>query len=279
MIVLSHYQARSLLSARQQNHMTANASPDLGRSMVFVELSAAGATFPTGETITWVDLQRIADHEQQCFQIAADTVAPIMIFSEATNWLRSLYPTPGAPTTIVAGFPMHRIQGIDPWHDTELKLATIAPIIGQVLDTATGLGCTAIAAARTAEHVITVERDPAALAIARLNPWSRELFDQAHITLQSGDVAEIIRAYADGQFMRIIHDPPTLKLAGDLYGLAFYRELYRVLSARGRLFHYIGDITAGSGQRTAAGVIRRLGAAGFRQVIRRPEAFGVVGVK
>ena len=80
-------------------------------------------------------------------------------------------------------------------------------------------------------------------------------------------------------FARIIHDPPTMQLAGDLYSGEYYRELHRVLQPGGRLFHYIGDLNSPFGQRVSRGVIERLGKAGFSRVTRRPEAFGVVAQK
>ncbi len=278
-IVLSHYQARPLLEARRQGHDTAQASPDLGLTTVAVQLAPDGIVFPTGEHVIWADVEHITATENQCFLIEADGIRSIQVFSEATNWARSLYATPTAPTTLVAGFSMHRIQGTDPLRDTLAKIAAIAPIAGAVLDTATGLGYTAIEAAKTAERVTTIELDPAALEIARLNPWSRDLFDNPRITQLVGDAAEIIAGFGDGAFSRIIHDPPIFNLAGDLYALEFYRQLHRVLTPKGRLFHYIGDLASGSGKRVAAGVIRRLQDAGFSRVTRVPAAFGVVALK
>jgi predicted methyltransferase len=145
-----------------------------------------------------------------------------------------------------------------------------------VLDTATGLGYTAIEAARTAERVITIELDPAGLEIARQNPWSRALFDNPRIEQIVGDAFEEVRCLPDLLFSRVIHDPPALSLAGELYSGAFYRELHRVLRRNGRLFHYIGDPESASGRNTTRGVLRRLQEAGFTRVARRPEAFGVV---
>ena len=60
-------------------------------------------------------------------------------------------------------------------------MKSITPIVGCVLDTATGLGYTAIEAAKTAEQVVTIELDPVALEIARLNPWSQTMFDNPEI--------------------------------------------------------------------------------------------------
>lgn len=279
MIVLSHYQTRPLLAARRQGLAALRLSPDLGLSEVEAALTTEGVAFPDGERVSWEDVERITRMENQCFQVGPDSVRSIQVFSPVTNWARSLFATAGAPTTVVAGFPMHRIQGTDPMRDTRTKIAAIAPVSGLVLDTATGLGYTAIEAAKTAEQVTTVELDPAALEIARLNPWSRALFDNPRITQRVGDIAEVIEEFADRTFTRILHDPPIFNLAGDLYSLAFYRQLYRVLSARGRLFHYIGDLSSHSGQRVAGGVVRRLQEAGFQRVVRHPEAFGVVAFK
>ena len=174
---------------------------------------------------------------------------------------------------------MHRIKDTDPWTDSQTKIADLAPINGRILDTATGLGYTAILAARTAEEVVTIELDPAALKIAAMNPWSRELFTRTNIRQIIGDATELLPNLEDSSFTRILHDPPMVNIAGDLYGEAFYRELWRVLRRGGRLFHYIGDPQSASGRRTTAGVIRRLQSAGFTRVTRRPEAFGVLAQK
>ncbi len=278
-IVLSHVQTRPLLEARQRQWGSAPISPDLGLTTVEAQLRPEGVVFPTGERVAWEDVRRITETENQCFLVKPEGIQPVVVFSSVTNWTRSLLATASAPTTVVAGFPMHRIQGTDPLRDTRAKIATIAPVTGQVLDTATGLGYTAIEAAKTAEHVTTIELDPAAIEIARVNPWSQALFDNPRITLRMGDVAEVIEEFADGTFSRVLHDPPIFHLAGELYSGAFYRQLYRVLRPRGRMFHYIGDLASGSGQRTVAGVIRRLQEAGFRRIIRRPEAFGIVALK
>jgi hypothetical protein len=181
---------------------------------------------------------------------------------------------------LVSGLPMHRIKDTDPHKDTLEKIRAAKPA-GNVLDTCTGLGYTAIEAARLASvsHVTTIELDPAALQICRANPWSQALFDNPRITQIIGDSFDEVQTFPDGSFTRIIHDPPYLSLAGDLYSLDFYTELHRILSQRGRLFHYIGDPESKSGRSTTAGVIRRLEQAGFRHIERAPRAFGVTAMK
>ena len=56
-------------------------------------------------------------------------------------------------------------------------------------------------------------------------------------------------------------------------------QLFRVLKRGGRLFHYIGDLNSKSSGTISKGVLRRLQAAGFTRVVRRPEAYGVVASK
>jgi predicted methyltransferase len=180
---------------------------------------------------------------------------------------------------LIAGFVMHRIKDIDPMQDTRRKIAAIAPVSGRVLDTATGLGYTAIEAAKTADEVVTIELDPGAQEIARLNPWSRALFDTPNIHQVMGDAFEVVQSFDDESFARIIHDPPTFSLAGELYSGAFYRQLYRMLKRGGRLFHYIGDPNSKASGGITKGALRRLQEAGFTRVVRKAEAYGVVAYK
>ncbi|MFN2244304.1 MAG: methyltransferase domain-containing protein, partial [Anaerolineae bacterium] len=134
-------------------------------------------------------------------------------------------------------------------------------------------------AAKSAEQVVTIELDPTVLEVARLNPWSRALFEHPCIEQVVGDAFDEITQFEDESFSRIIHDPPMFSLAGDLYSGEFYRELYRVMQRKGRLFHYVGDLDSRSGRNVVKGVARRLEEAGFSRIIRRPEAFGVVAYK
>jgi predicted methyltransferase len=236
-------------------------------------------TFFGDVQLVWSDIEKIAVSKNACFAVAEGGTWPVQSFSAITNRFCSLMPTALAPTLLVGGFPMHRIKDTDPYHDTLNKMQAVRPVAGQVLDTATGLGYTAIEASKTAAHVLTVEFDPAVLEVARLNPWSQQLFDNAGITQRMGDIVDIVPTLEDGSFSRIIHDPPTVSLAGELYSLAFYRHLFRLLSRRGRLFHYLGNPSSGHGARVTKGAGRRLREAGFARVRPCPEAFGVVAYK
>jgi predicted methyltransferase len=273
-----------LLRARAAGDDRAETSLDLGLSRAVARVTPAGVTLPAGETVGWEALERIAAATTgtlggRCFAVRADEIAEIQVFSPETQRRYSLLATDSAPTMLVSGVQMHRTKGLDPWGDTREKVSSIAPLVGRVLDTCTGLGYTAIAAAGTATEVVTVELDPAALDVARQNPWSAGLFDSPRIAQRLGDSFDVVPTLPDGAFARIVHDPPAFSLAGQLYGGEFYRQLYRVLARGGRLFHYLGNAGSGSGQRVTRGAVRRLQEAGFGRIVPRPQAFGVVAYK
>ncbi|CAG0932463.1 hypothetical protein TFLX_02601 [Thermoflexales bacterium] len=278
MIILSHYQASALLQAHHAGHTTADISLDLGLTTVEVALTPDRLILPDA-VLAWPEIEEIARHETACFSVEANHARMIRGFSEFTSRAYGLMPTAAAPTLLISGLPMHRIKGTNPQQDTLAKIKAIAPIQGRVLDTCTGLGYTAIEAAKTAEHVITIELDPTAQEMARFNPWSRALFDNPKIEQIIGDAFDEIQKFADGSFACLLHDPPMLSLAGDLYSGEFYTECWRVLRRNGKLFHYIGDPDSKSGARTTKGVVRRLQAAGFTRVAPRPQAFGLVAFK
>jgi predicted methyltransferase len=278
-IILSHFQAKILLIARDNGKDTTRISLDLGLSTNEVLLDVQGVHLRSGERISWAEVQSIADSPSSCFVIENGEANAIQYYSEATDRLYSLYPTSSAPSMLVSGIPMHRIKNTDPHQDTLEKIRTIKPLVGRVLDTATGLGYTAIQAAKTAEHVTTIELDPVVLQVCKFNPWSQDLFNNPKITQLIGDSFDVVSEMDSGSFTRVIHDPPVISLAGDLYSGDFYCELYRVMRNQSQLFHYIGDPESKSGRNTTAGVIRRLEQAGFKQLRRAPRAYGVVAVK
>lgn len=279
LIVLSSFSLVPAFDARHHGRDQASISLDLGLTTEEIKLNNDGLDLPDGTTLSWPDAETIRGDDVGCYALEEGEIRKIQAFSEVTNLHVSLMPTKSAPTMLIAGFPMHRIKNTDPMRDTAAKIKTIAPMMGRVLDTNMGLGYTAITAARTAQEVVTIELDPAVVEVAAQNPWSRELFTNLRITRIVGDSFDEVEAMEPGSFARIVHDPPTIQLAGDLYSAEFYRELYRVLESRGRLFHYIGDPDSSHGAKYTPGVIRRLEAAGFTRVTRRPEAFGVSAVK
>ncbi len=277
--VLSHVTVRPLLAAREAGAENATASLDLGLSEATLPITAEGPELPGGRILAWDAIARIAKADTQCFEVRDGEIEPIREYSEELGRVYTLMPTRAAPTMLVSGIPMHRIKGTDPMSDTDRKIAAIAPVGGRVLDTATGLGYTAIAAARKGGEVVTIELDPLVLEICRRNPWSQPLFESPRVDQRVGDAVEVVAELPPASFDRILHDPPVIGLGGELYGAAFYRELFRVLRPGGRLFHYIGNPESPSGARTTRGVVRRLSEAGFKAVRPRADAFGVVAMR
>lgn len=274
-VVLSRYQAAEMLAALRARAESVTSSIDLNLTRRAFTVTSDGVLLDEGNALGDPLLDYVARDENSCWIVEGDELVKIEAFSEETQRYYSLYPTPSAPTMLISGIPMHRIQGTDPWRDTQAKIAAAGPIHGDVLDTCTGLGYTALQAAKSASHVTTVELDETAHEVVRQNPWSGHIFTEANVTMRIGDSAEVVAELPNASFDIIIHDPPMFSLAGDLYSADFYREAKRILRKRGRFFHYIGNPESKSGATVTRGVIRRLQEVGYARVIAKPQAFGV----
>lgn len=276
---LSHYQLDAVWTARNSGETQATLSLDLGRTEVQVSLDIDGILLPDGRRLSWSSLEVVREQDNVCFSCSPDGLEPIRTFSSESQRIFQLMPTKQAPAMLIAGFTMHRFRDTSPVEGAALMVRALSPLRGRLLDTATGLGYAAIEASKYASAVVTVELDPMAQAMARANPWSRELFDNPKITQLMGDSAQLIARLESGSFSAVLHDPPAVNLAGELYAESFYAQALRVLDRGGRFFHYIGDPNSASGGRTTKGVVKRLQSAGFSRVVQKPQAFGVLAFK
>ena len=233
---------------------------------------------------TWSDVALVADDSKGAYVLRRGARASrFQVFSEDTGRAASLMPVGGgfAPTALLAGFSMHRFGvGVDPMEDTERKLAAIAPIRpgARVLDVCTGLAYTASGAARRGAEVTTVELDRAMTLMCRMNPHSAELFT-GNIRQLYGNGADVVPTLPDASFDRIVHDPPTFALAGELFSETFYAHLLRILKPNGVLYHYIGDPASKSAGNVAKGAAARLKKAGFGGVVIDYEAHGILAAR
>ncbi|WP_297437848.1 methyltransferase domain-containing protein [Thermococcus sp.] len=234
--------------------------------------------FPDGTRVSTREVERIARDRGNLYFVKAGGVYKAAIASQEGFY--KLVPTI-PPTIEINGIRMHRTKDTPPLRDTLSKVDAVKPRDGEtVLDTCMGLGYTAIEASKRGAYVITIEKDPHVLELARINPWSRELFTGGKIQIIQGDSFEVVRKFNDETFDVVIHDPPRFSLAGHLYGEEFYRELYRVLKPGGRLFHYVGN--PGKKYRRKdlqKGVMERLRRVGFTGIKKVGEALGVVAGK
>lgn len=202
-------------------------------------------------------------------------------FSPQTNRVYILYQQAGdLPNLEISGVKMKSstpsISAV-----LEASLRELRPLAGVCLDTCGGLGYSAIAmaGASAVTRVMCFEVDANVLEAVRDSAASSDLFTNPRIELRNEDVFEAISGLPDGAFDRVFHDPPRLALAGDLYSLDFYGQLFRVLKPGGKLFHYTGSPGAMAGKRVLAGVVRRLKEAGFEAVHESPPAQGIAALK
>lgn len=295
-MILSHISAKALQAAFSAGAEYAQISLDLGQTQSELVIDSDGVHLPDGNNLSWEIIEQITQNENACYNIissgatnGSSDIEKIQVFSSEFNRLYSLMPVAeypakkqlreAAPTMLISGIPMHRIKETTPQRDTKEKIRAASPIRGNVLDTATGLGYTAIAAAQKATSVTTIELDPVAQEICRQNPWSQALFNSDNITQEIGDSFDVVETLPDQHFDVIIHDPPMFSLAGHLYSADFYAELLRILKPKGKLFHYIGNPDSKSGANVTKGVIKRISDTGFKGVRPQRRAFGITAQK
>ncbi|MEM2385135.1 MAG: methyltransferase [Candidatus Bathyarchaeia archaeon] len=189
-------------------------------------------------------------------------------YSEKTGKFYRLVETDTWPYLEISGIRMHRADEVDPKTDAILKIKALGKIYGSILDCCTGLGYTAILAAqkRSVREVITIEKDENVIFIAKQNPFSKALFENGKIKLIVGDVFEEIKNFNNEYFNFIIHDPPRINVAPELYSLEFYKQLFRVLKGNGRMLHYVGRPGIRQGKRYLKGIMERLRLAGFTRI-------------
>jgi len=282
MIVVSGYQVWEILEGWVKKKHEFCSSIDLGLTRSRVSLLEDAVEFPDGQTLGYGILEKMAESKSDCFYVENNQAYKIQCYSEYSKKFFKLYSTglDTAPTAVISGIRMHQTKNMDPIADTLAKVSSIK-ISGVVLDSCMGLGYTAIYACKKgAKKVFTFEKEPLMVEIARKNPWSQQLFVDKKIEITEGDIHLLIKKFNDNFFNAIIHDPPRISLAGELYSREFYSQLCRVLKPRGMLFHYVGN--PGEKHRNkniTVGVRDRLRAAGFKNVEEIPKAQGIKALK
>jgi len=272
MFLLTSTEAKKLLSGLRR------VSLDLGLTTSEVRVEKDLVVFPDGTSIPVGEVKAVLKKPNQVFLVTEEGLRPVYVVG---RHFYKLVPTEGAPTVEVDGVRMHRTKDTTPDRDALEKVRLLRIRGGLVLDVGTGLGYTAIQEVRMgADQVVTVEVSPEVLHIARVNPWSKPLFESGRIHVVLGDAYRLVEGFPDEAFDYVVHDPPRFSMAGELYSLDFYRALYRVLKPGGRLFHYVGK----PGHRFRGvdlrrGVRERLLRAGFRSLRYHEPVMGFTCVK
>lgn len=259
--LICKYVAEELIKAREKMVNAVKISLDLGRSVCEVSLSSEGICVDD-YILSWIDVELIAGRERDIYYIEGDKVFPLSIASD--HFYKLILPSWGhAPTIEIDGIHMHRILDVPPEMDSEMKVKLLGDLkCKKVLDVCTGLGYTATAAKRMgACKITTIEKDLNVIELARYNPWSWDLDDE-NIELEIGDAVELVDNYHE-EFDAVIHDPPRMSLAGELYGSDFYIKLARALKPGGRIVHYVGQPGIHRGKKIWKGVMERMREAGF----------------
>ncbi|WP_449448356.1 class I SAM-dependent methyltransferase [Thermomonas brevis] len=250
----------ALAAARDAGQRAWQGSLDLERSRGEALLSDAhwtwrGAAYPypgklKDRTLYWWD---------------GDGFAPV---SRYAGKLIKLVPTDwNVPTFEIDGIKMLPTSKESPLDDARRKVALVQPQGKTLLDTCGGLGyfaacCLDAGVAR----IRSFEKNEDVLWLRTLNPWSPDPAESGgRLDLAHADVSQAIAALPDAAFDAVLHDPPRFGIAGELYSLAFYQQLARVLRRGGRLFHYTGSPNKlTSGRDVPREVAKRLEAAGFK---------------
>jgi hypothetical protein len=256
-------------------------SLDLGITDSEVTKTRSGILLPDGQAIKLELLESAHKkrHLEDCFLIEDGSL--IFLYSFRDNMTYKLY-EPHAdwpPTLSINGSVMHTVSVSKPNEEARSKVRALGRISGKVLDTCFGLGYVSIELAGKGADVSAFELSEDVIELARANPWSRRAFEDKRIRVENLDVYEAIRGIGDSEFDSVLHDPPNVKIAGDLYSLSFYRELYRVLKPGGTVYHFVGGGRIPREHRVdyMRGVVNRLSEAGFKAV--RKSYRGAVAVK
>ena len=88
-----------------------------------------------------------------------------------------------------------------------------------------------------------------------------------------------IKKLENNYFDGVLHDPPTVSFAPELYSQEFYAELLRVMKPGAKLYHYCPNPGKTKGKEFFPAAIKRLENAGFVNAKYRPASSGIVAQK
>ena len=276
--ILTKKDAEKIISSQKLGHSWAEASFDLGKTLSRIKIKNKKPILIE----TAIEISELAKlKEDTCYAFEEGELKPIQFFAPNTNIFYKLKPTKDWPTLTLSSVPMHRFKTVSPKLSAELMVKEISPIKGKILETCCGLGYTSILSAQkeACEEVTVFEIDENVLRIAEYNPYSEELFTNNKIKLIKQDVFEGIKKLQNNYFDKILHDPPTISFAKQLYSDEFYKELFRVLKKGGVLYHYCPNPGKTKGLEYYPTLIKLLTRCGFSECKHHPESSGVVAKK
>lgn len=265
--------AKQALEAITKGLSSVRLSTDLNLSEQDFSLSHQELVLDEDNLLTVAELKKIVKKTGRIYLCRDGDMEPL---EDRSVGYYKLAPTSGAPLLEISGVKMHISKGTDPFTSASQMAQQAVSKGDKVLDCCSGLGYAAIAAHRLgASEVLTIELSPEVMGLRAQNPWSKDLGNEGIVQCQ-GSSYELILTMPATSFDAVVHDPPRFSLAGELYSEEFYREIYRVLRKGGKLFHYTGNPhVIKTGSSFVDGVIRRLNAAGFKNVEKVEHLMGV----
>ncbi len=269
--------AGKILDAIKEGKQVVELSVDLNKTLHRFELKHHCIYFDLVNNLNIEELTYIKKKKNKIFKLKNGNLEPLEYRNDGYY---KLVPTNYAPTIEISGIRMHRTKDFDPFNDARLKAGKVVKKGDRVLDTCSGLGYTAIWALKLgARQVVSVERNKYVIKLRKQNPWSHELSDP-NMQLVHDDIFEYVRRLKSCSFDAIIHDPPRFSRAGELYGEEFYGQLLRVMTQKGKLFHYTGTpYSARRGNSFMENTAKRLKFAGFKKVFIHQDLLGIYAKK
>lgn len=259
MHILSSDHIRKIHQAIKNKRKEVTVSLDLGKTHTKLQLTEKGLLVD-GNVI---QLPKIRDKDKSCYCIKGKSIEKMQYMSEHTGEFYKLIPTSGRPLLQISGTSMHKQPFVERIEKDKLR--------GNILDAGTGLGYTAMAAAKTAKQVTTIEHDPTVIELQKLNPWSQELFTRKNITCLEGDAPNLIKKMPKDSFDVIIYDAGTPRSSGNFFSTENYAETYRILKRNGKIYHYLPQPQVKQGRDFAKEILKRLEELGFKLLERNEK--------
>ena len=277
--ILTIFEAKKIIKAQKLGHSGCEVSLNLGKSIQKVFFDENWVVL-NGEKVSFENFKKLK--EDTCYVAEDNELKSVDFFGEDTNIFYKLVPTKDWPTVMLSSVPMHRFKTISPKTSAQLMVDSVSPLVGRVLDTCCGLGYTAITAAKyssAVESVVVFEKDSNVLRIVEYNPYSEELFSNKKIKLKNADVFDEIKKLPSDYFDRIVHDPPTVSFAKELYSDEFYKEVFRVAKIGAIIYHYCPNPGKTKGTEFWRSIEKMLLRNGFSNCKYNPKASGISCVK
>jgi predicted methyltransferase len=194
------------------------------------------------EKISLEKIEKLSKKDNEIIILKDEMIYPAEIYNEDTSILYNLVATKknSPPTVHISGIKMHATLNTDPLKDAKDKVKTFKKVYGEVLDTCMNLGYTSMTLLKYASKLHSCEIMEDIINLAKLNPYSKELFSSDKITIHNRNIKDLILEFEDKQFNFILHDPPSYSTAVYLYSHEFYKNMYDKLKNNGKIYHYTG---------------------------------------